>query len=69
MLIRRVVRGGFQKLDLGGDKRHRNIVHSEQKYETAQSLLLTVTRLRYFNTRVSSLYNLKCSGVTTVRKS
>ena len=45
MLIGRVARGGSQELDLGGDKQRRNIVHSEQKYETAQSSLLTVTLL------------------------
>ena len=39
MLIGRVARGGFQELDLGGDERRRNTVHSEQKGETAQSLL------------------------------
>ena len=45
MLVGRVSKGGSQELDLGGDKRRRNIVHSEQKYEAAQSSLLTVTRL------------------------
>ena len=35
MLIGRVARGGFHELDFGGDKRRRNIIHSEQKYETA----------------------------------
>ena len=40
-----VARGRSQELDLGGDKWRRNIVDSEQKYESAQSLLLTGTRL------------------------
>ena len=45
MLIGLEARGGSQEPHLGSDKRRRNIVHSEQKCETAQSLLLTVTRL------------------------
>ena len=45
MLTGRIARGGSQELNIGGDKRRRNIVHSEQKYETAQCSLLTVTRL------------------------
>ena len=44
-LIGRAAKGGSQELDFGGDERCRNIVHSEQEYETAHSFLLTVTRL------------------------
>ena len=36
MLSRHVNRGGSQELELGGNKQRRNIVHSEQKCETAQ---------------------------------
>ena len=45
MLIGHIARSGSQELDLGGDKRRRYIVHSEQKYETAQSSLFTATLL------------------------
>ena len=45
MSIERVARDVTQELDLGGDKRRKIIVHSEQKYETTQSSLLTVTHL------------------------